>query len=178
MTEETVARAAWPTSAALTRSEELGQRLRARGWSCATAESCTGGGIAGLLTAIAGSSDYVAGGIVAYSNPVKARLLGVSEETLCRVGAVSAECAAEMLLGARAALGADVALCSTGIAGPGGATARKPVGLVYIGVATPTRSEVRELHLSGDRLAVINGAIVAALDLALEMVGADAPETE
>lgn len=163
---------------ALTMSAAFGTALCARGWTCATAESCTGGGIAGLLTAIPGSSDYVVGGIVAYSNPVKARLLGVSEETLRSPGAVSAECATQMLRGARERLGADVALCSTGIAGPGGATARKPVGLVYIGVETPERSEVRELHLAGDRLDVIDGAILAALELALELIGADAPETE
>ena len=131
-----------------------------------------------MLTAISGSSDYVSGGIVAYSNPVKARLLHVSEETLRRVGAVSSECAAEMLRGARAVFDAELALCSTGIAGPGGATYRKPVGLVYIGVATPEREVVRELRLKGDRLAVIHGAIVAALDLALELVGAETPEME
>jgi PncC family amidohydrolase len=145
---------------------------------CATAESCTGGGIAGLLTAIAGSSEYVLGGIIAYANPVKVRLLGVSAETLRRVGAVSAECAIEMARGARAAFGADVALSSTGIAGPGGATARKPVGLVYLGVATPEREVVREMHLSGGRLDVIHGAIEAAIELALATVGAQAPEME
>jgi PncC family amidohydrolase len=164
----------------LARSAALGQALRARGWSCATAESCTGGGIAHAITAIAGSSDYFLGGIVAYSNPAKVQLLGVRQRTLDSVGAVSAECAAEMARGARHALGTDVGVSSTGIAGPGGATARKPVGLVYIAVSTPESNDVRELRLAGDRLAVIEQAIASAFDLALEHLqrGAGTPETE
>jgi len=149
-------------------SQELGVRLRERGWKLATAESCTGGKIAHVVTSLAGSSDYFQGGIVSYSNDAKAELLGVKRETLARVGAVSRECAAEMARGARAALHAEVGVSSTGIAGPGGATARKPVGLVYIGVATPEGEEVRELRLDGDRLAVIDAATSAALALVLE----------
>ena len=150
----------------LARSLALGQALRQRGWTCATAESCTGGGIASEIVALAGSSDYFLGGIVAYSNAAKLSLLGVQEATLARVGAVSAECASEMALGARHALQADVGVSSTGIAGPGGATERKPVGLVYIAVSTPRTTVVRKLQLDGDRQAVIGSAIEAALQLA------------
>ena len=146
-------------------SERVGSMLRARSWTCATAESCTGGGIALALTSIAGSSDYVEGGIVAYSNEVKARHLGVSEATLASVGAVSEACGREMADGIRRTLGVDVGISSTGIAGPGGATARKPVGLVYVGVATPDDTIVRELHLSGDRQSIMRDAVVAALQL-------------
>lgn len=178
MIEPNVASATWLAPKVLSRSELFGSILRARGWTCATAESCTGGGITALLTSIPGSSDYVQGGIVAYANAAKARLLGVSEQTLLERGAVSSECAAEMARGARAAFGVDLALASTGIAGPGGATARKPVGLVYIAVDSPAGTTVRELHLPGDRLSVISAAIVAALELGLETLGADAPETE
>jgi PncC family amidohydrolase len=166
----------------LARSTALGEALRARGWSCATAESYTGGGIAHDITAIAGSSDYFVGGVVAYSNPVKADLLGVQQRTLDSVGAVSAECAAEMAAGVRRVLGVDVGVSSTGIAGPGGATARKPVGLVYIGVSTPLADEVRELRLSGDRLTIIADSIAAAMRLAIDLIqdtrGAGTPEME
>jgi PncC family amidohydrolase len=151
-------------------AEEAGTLLRARGWTCGTAESCTGGTIAGWITAISGSSDYFQGGIVAYSNDVKQRLLGVSPQTLARVGAVSAECAGEMARGARETLGVDLAISSTGIAGPLGATARKPVGLVYIAVATPDGEQVRELRLDGDRLSIITAATRAALGLAVEQL--------
>jgi PncC family amidohydrolase len=149
-------------------AHSIGESLRKRGWTLATAESCTGGRIAHAITSIAGSSDYFQGGIVSYSNDAKVELLGVSRSTLERVGAVSRECAAEMARGARQALHANIGVSSTGIAGPGGATARKPVGLVYIGIATPDGDEVQELHLDGDRLAVIDGATLAALRMALD----------
>jgi PncC family amidohydrolase len=162
-------------------SERIGTLLRERGWTCGTAESCTGGGIAHALTSIPGSSDYVQGGIVAYSNEIKQKLLDVSPDTLRNVGAVSAECGREMVLGVRRALDVDLGLSSTGIAGPGGATTRKPVGLVYIGVATSEQIEVRELHLTGDRQSIMRAAVIAALELSLAVLlnGADAgaPET-
>jgi PncC family amidohydrolase len=161
-------------------SERLGDRLRARGWHCSTAESCTGGGIALGITSIAGSSDYMQGGIVAYSNDVKHRLLNVSQATLDSVGAVSEACAREMASGVRHALGTEVGISSTGIAGPGGATARKPVGLVYIAVSTPEAADVRELRLNGDRQHVMRESARLALELALSTIGdgAEAPETE
>jgi PncC family amidohydrolase len=129
----------------------------------ATAESCTGGNVAGRLTAIAGASEYVLGGIVAYANDAKRNLLGVSEETLATRGAVSAECAREMAEGARHAFGADFGVSTTGIAGPGGATGRKPVGLVYIALATPDGVQTEQFHFPGDRGTVIDAATEAAL---------------
>lgn len=156
----------------------LGERLRERGWSCGTAESCTGGGIALAMTSTSGSSEYMLGGIVAYSNEAKMSLLRVRRETLDSVGAVSSECGVEMARGVRGAVGVDVGISSTGIAGPGGATARKPVGLVYIGVVTPEDERVLELHLSGDRLTIMREATEQVLALALQMLGADAPDME
>lgn len=164
----------------LSLADSLASALRGRGWRCATAESCTGGGIAFGITSIAGSSDYMQGGIVAYSNDVKRGLLNVRQETLDSVGAVSADCAREMARGVRTALGTDVGISSTGIAGPGGATARKPVGLVYIAVSTPETEAVRELRLNGDRQHVMRESARLALELANSEIrdGAQAPETE
>lgn len=129
----------------------------------ATAESCTGGSVAARITSVAGASDYFLGGIVAYSNDAKVKLLGVSLETLATRGAVSAECAREMAEGARRALGADLAVSTTGIAGPGGATARKPVGLVYIALAGPDGVRAEEFHFPGGRAVITDAATEAAL---------------
>lgn len=148
--------------------ERLGAGLAARGLTLATAESCTGGLVAHRLTSVAGSSAYFLGGVVAYSNELKVALLGVSEQVLREHGAVSAECARAMAEGVRARTGAALGLATTGIAGPGGATLAKPVGLVYIGCATPEGTVVREHHFPGDRLANIRASAQAALDLAME----------
>ncbi len=148
-------------------AKKLGEHLSNRQWTCALAESCTGGLIGHLITAIPGSSDYFAGGIVAYSNEAKSRFLDVSPETLREFGAVSPETATRMATGARAGFGADLGIASTGIAGPGGGTDRKPVGLVYIAVETPEQSIVRELRLLGDREQNIQDSATAALRLAL-----------
>jgi nicotinamide-nucleotide amidase len=129
----------------------------------ATAESCTGGGVAARLTSVAGSSNYFLGGIVAYSNEAKESLLGVSSETLATRGAVSAECAREMAEGARRAFGASFGVSTTGIAGPSGATERKPVGLVYIALAGPDGISVEEFHFPGGRAVVTDAATEAAL---------------
>lgn len=131
----------------------------------AVAESCTGGAVAARIVSVAGSSDYFLGGIVAYSNEAKRRLLGVSAAVLATRGAVSAECAALMAEGARHAFGADIGVSTTGIAGPGGATARKPVGLVYIALATAAGAEAHEHHFAGDRAAIIAAATDEALSL-------------
>lgn len=131
----------------------------------ATAESCTGGNVAARLTSVAGSSAYVLGGIVAYSNEVKMSLLGVPEGVIETEGAVSAACALAMADGARRALGAELAVSTTGIAGPTGATARKPVGLVYIALAIGDHATVEEHHFSGDRAAVTEAATARALAL-------------
>jgi nicotinamide-nucleotide amidase len=129
----------------------------------AAAESLTGGNVSARITAISGSSGYFIGGIVAYSNEAKASLLGVSQETLATRGAVSAECAREMAEGARRAFGADVAVATTGIAGPGGATERKPVGLVYIALADPDGVATEDFHFPGGRAVVTDASTEAAL---------------
>jgi len=138
---------------------------RERGLTLATAESCTGGLVAARLTSVAGSSDVFVGGVVAYSNGVKANELGVSADVLERHGAVSAEAAAAMAAGARARLGADVAVSVTGVAGPGGGTPDKPVGLVFLQAEGPDGSLARRLDLPGDRAAIRGRSTVTALHL-------------
>ncbi len=141
--------------------------LQARGLWIATAESCTGGLVAAALTAIAGSSACVHGGFVTYSNAQKMTMLGVPAAVLDRDGAVSAACARAMAEGAMTATGADIAVSTTGIAGPGGATADKPVGLVFVAAARRGgETRVRRFVLPGDRAAVRAATVVAALDLA------------
>lgn len=131
----------------------------------ATAESATAGGIADRLTDVAGSSDYFLGGVAAYSNQAKMRLLGVNAATLRQHGAVSAQVACEMAEGARQALGADVAVSDTGIAGPGGATADKPVGLFYLGLATRSDCTAFRFVFRDGRRGNKDAAIAAALTL-------------
>ncbi len=138
----------------------------------ATAESLTGGGVAARLTSVAGSSAYVLGGIVAYANGAKRDLLGVPQAVLDGIGAVSEACARAMAEGARRAFGADVAVATTGIAGPGGATARKPVGLVYVAAAGPAGTACEEFRFAGDRTAVTAAATEAALTMLLAAVEA------
>ena len=125
--------------------------LRQRGLTLATAESCTGGFMAKRITDIAGCSDVFLGGCVTYANEAKERLLGVKHETLERYGAVSEQTAMEMAKGVREALGADIGVSSTGIAGPGGGSEEKPVGTVYIGISTKNGESFRKLSLSSMR---------------------------
>jgi nicotinamide-nucleotide amidase len=143
---------------------------RARGWKLATAESCTGGLVAGRLTSVPGSSEVVLGGIVAYANAVKENELGVSAGLLAEHGAVSAETAAALAAGARARLGADVSISATGVAGPGGGTPEKPVGLVYLHVETPEASRGLEFNLPADRESIRTRSVVAALHLARRLL--------
>jgi nicotinamide-nucleotide amidase len=151
--------------------EELAVELaREQGLTLGTAESCTGGLVAARLTSVAGASDVFRGAVVSYDNEVKLAQLGVPEETLVAHGAVSAETAAAMAEGARRSLGADVTIAVTGIAGPRGGTAEKPVGLVHLHVAGPGRGLARELHLSGDREAIRRRATAAALHLLRELL--------
>lgn len=145
----------------------------ARGLTVATAESCTGGLIGHTLTAIAGSSDYYRGGVISYSNELKRDLLGVSPESLERSGAVSEAVAAAMAVGARERLGVDVAVAVTGVAGPGGGTAEKPVGLTYVAVAGPAGSVVRRHVWEADRTANKERSAAAALELLLELLEGD-----
>jgi nicotinamide-nucleotide amidase len=138
---------------------------RARGLTLATAESCTGGLVAARLTSVPGSSDVVLGGVVAYADAVKQAELGVPEPLLAAHGAVSAEVAAAMARGARERLGADVAVSVTGVAGPGGGTPEKPVGLVHVHAEGPGGGLGREVSFPGDRAAIRARSVVIALHL-------------
>lgn len=148
--------------------ERIGTRLRARGQSLATAESCSGGLIAHRLTNIAGSSGYFLGGVVSYSNAAKISLLGVQPASLDTHGAVSEGIAREMAEGARKRFSADFAVACTGIAGPGGGSPEKPVGLVYIGVAGPAGTAVERCQFGGDRMSIKQQTADRALALVLE----------
>ena len=149
-------------------SHRVGAALMERGGTVCAAESCTGGLVLSTLTDCAGSSAYVAGGVVSYSNEAKMRLLGVREETLIKHGAVSEATAAEMARGALALLGADYALSVTGIAGPSGGTADKPVGLTYIGLAGPQGLLRAERHVwNRDRIGNKAASVEAALSMLL-----------
>jgi len=139
-------------------------RLRRRGETLATAESCTGGRVGALVTAVAGASEVYLGGVVAYADPVKQALLGVPAEILEIHGAVSAETAEAMALGARERFGASWALSATGIAGPGGGTDDKPVGLVWFGLAGAEGAESWQRKIPGDRHWVQTIAAHALLD--------------
>jgi PncC family amidohydrolase len=133
--------------------------------SIACAESLTGGEVAHRITSIAGSSLYFHGGVVSYSNESKMKILGVPERVIVERGAVSSECARAMAEGALRLFDVDVAVSTTGIAGPGGATARKPVGLVYTALASKEGVVCQEHHFHGDRTEIVNAAATAALKL-------------
>jgi nicotinamide-nucleotide amidase len=153
--------------------QAIAERLAARGAMLATAESCTGGWAAQALTALAGSSNWFERGFVTYSNAAKQEMLGVRADTLTRYGAVSEETAREMALGALAGSRATVALAITGIAGPGGGSADKPVGTVCFAWTTKgdaVRSETR--HYPGDREAVRRQSVERALAGVLELLDA------
>ncbi len=146
---------------------ELYDQMMKLGFTISTAESCTGGLVSHRITGVPGSSNYFLGGVVAYSNAVKMSLLGVPEDVLKRAGAVSDACALAMARGVRQRIGADIGVSTTGIAGPGGATPTKPVGLVYIACSTPWSEVVEEHHFSGDRSQTIEASADAALRLVL-----------
>lgn len=131
--------------------ERIGDLLRARNFTLATAESCTGGLVADRITNIPGSSDYFVGGIVAYANAIKIHTLGVSSETLARYGAVSRETVIEMAHGARTGLRVDIAVSVSGIAGPGGGQPGKPTGTTWIGLAAFDGAWARTFIWDGDR---------------------------
>jgi nicotinamide-nucleotide amidase len=144
--------------------------LRERGLTLATAESCTGGLVSTRLTDVPGSSDVFVGGIVAYSNEVKAAQLGVPDDVLREHGAVSAEAAAAMAQGARERLGADVAVSVTGVAGPDGGTEEKPVGLVFLHASGPMGERALRFDFPGDRPTIRGRSAVAALHLVRRLV--------
>ncbi|PHU35003.1 CinA family protein [Pseudobutyrivibrio ruminis] len=140
-------------------------RLASMNMTVATAESCTGGLIASSIVDIAGASDCFNEGYITYSNEAKMRNLSVKESTLMRYGAVSTQTAKEMAMGVRKKAHADFGIASTGIAGPGGGSPEKPVGLVYIACAYDDKCQVRQLNLAGDRSQVRHQAADEALQL-------------
>lgn len=151
-------------------SEQLGELLRSEGWLMGTAESCTGGRIANMITLVAGSSDYFVGGVVSYSNEVKHRVLGVSEESLRLHGAVSREVVEQMAQGAIRTLGCDCAVATSGVAGPGGGTPEKPVGTVWIAAALKGEVVSHCFHFGTVRAENIQAAADAALLLLLDLL--------
>lgn len=146
-------------------AENLVALLRARGLTCATAESCTGGGVGSAITSVPGSSAVFSGGVISYSNEVKNRVLGVSQETLNTVGAVSSETAIQMARGARELLRADIVVSITGIAGPDGGSEEKPVGLVWFGIASEAGERAEKAIFRGDRARIREQAVIHALGM-------------
>ncbi|HWQ40812.1 MAG TPA: competence/damage-inducible protein A [Desulfosporosinus sp.] len=142
----------------------VGTRLKNKHLTLATAESCTGGLLGAALTQEPGSSEFYLGGVVSYSNSVKHKILGVSEESLQKFGAVSEEVAKEMAEGVRSKIGSDLAISTTGIAGPDGGSEQKPVGLVYIGLATPEAVHAKKFQFYGERESVRQLTVQAALN--------------
>lgn len=149
----------------MTVAEKLVELLKARSLTCATAESCTGGGIGAAITGVPGSSAVFAGGVISYSNEVKRGVLGVSAENLERFGAVSPQVAAEMAAGARRLMQTDLAVAVTGIAGPDGGTPEKPVGTVWFGIATPDGVRTERALFTGDRGEVRGKTVLHALGM-------------
>ncbi|MBQ8269607.1 MAG: CinA family protein [Bacteroidaceae bacterium] len=152
-------------------AERVVERLLSRGYTIATAESCTGGSIAAAITGVPGCSAVFKGSVVAYCNEVKASVLGVSRETLSAHGAVSEDTVRQMALGVQSLLKADCAVATSGIAGPGGGTPEKPVGTVWVAVAVGDIVRTRLLKLSDSgRLRNIENSVSEAMLLLLEMV--------
>lgn len=149
-------------------AEELGKLLLEKGLTLSTAESCTGGGIASVITSISGSSEYFKGGIVAYANEVKTALLGVSETTLKKHGAVSEETVLEMAKGAMKSMKTSCAIATSGIAGPGGGTPTKPVGTIWIAAACNDKIVTKKLQGDNGREKNTKNSIEKALSLLIE----------
>lgn len=157
----------------------LAERLQGiclgRALTVSLAESCTGGLIAATITEVAGSSGYFLGGVVSYANSAKEALLDVPAATLAAHGAVSAQTARAMALGAGARFGSSLAMSVTGIAGPDGGSVEKPVGLTYVGFSSAAGADVRRLQLAGDRAAIREAAARAALEWLIEAAEAARP---
>jgi PncC family amidohydrolase len=153
-------------------NDAIAHALTRRGWTLGTAESCTGGLIGDFITDRPGSSAYFMGGVIAYSNAIKQRALGVREATLRQHGAVSEQCALEMARGVRHALGVDVGVSATGIAGPDGGSADKPVGLTYVGISSPLGEQVEHNVWSHDRAGNKQATADAALRLLMHHLAA------
>ena len=146
-------------------AKNLVDLLAAHSLVCATAESCTGGGVASAITGVPGSSAVFAGGVVSYANEVKRDVLGVKSETLAEFGAVSAQTAAQMATGVLSLMKCDLAVSLTGIAGPGGGSDEKPVGLVWFGLADHNGVRTEKAIFMGDREEVRRKAVVHALGM-------------
>jgi PncC family amidohydrolase len=149
-------------------ARRVGIACRARGLTFGTAESCTGGLVAHLITEVPGSSEYFIGGLVTYSNRVKTALVSVQSDVIDAHGAVSAQVAKAMAEGARHRLAVDVAVAVTGVAGPDGGTVAKPVGLTYVAVADPAGDDVRRFVWDSDRAGNKRLSAAAALGLVLD----------
>lgn len=155
---------------------QVAAQLQTRGWQLATAESCTGGLIAGACTDLAGSSVWFERGFVSYSNEAKTELLGVPSELIQAHGAVSQEVARAMAAGALAHSRAQIAVAVTGVAGPGGGSAAKPVGTVWLAWATPAGVFTEKAYFPGDRAAMRQATIQRALEGLLERLPRPGPE--
>ena len=145
--------------------QQIARLLRARKLTLCVCESCTGGMLGATLTSVSGSSEYFVGGIIAYSDAVKKRVVGVSTRVLARFGAVSAETACEMAQGVQKRLRSDIAVAVTGIAGPTGGSADKPVGTVYVAVAQDKGIHVKRFRFKGTRERIRRSACRRALEL-------------
>ena len=145
--------------------ERIVEELKVRGYTITTAESCTGGLLAGRILNVSGASEVYNEGHITYSNEAKTRILGVKKETLESFGAVSSETAEEMARGAANVANANVGLSTTGIAGPGGGTPEKPVGLIYVGCHLNGKTYTKKCNFDGNREENRNSAVEAALEL-------------
>lgn len=152
------------------RAAEIGDLLRSKGLTISAAESCTGGLLTSTLTDISGSSGYVMGSVVSYDNSVKQGLVGVQEQTLMDYGAVSEQTARQMAEGIRKLIKTDIGVGITGIAGPGGGTYEKPVGLTYISAVNGEKTLVERFVWDGDRIANKVSSVAAALDLIEQLI--------
>lgn len=159
-------------------SEVLGKELLAQNKTIAFAESCTGGLVSSLMTDIPGSSEYVKGSVISYTNEVKNQVIHVSKSSLDKKGAVSPEVAIEMAQGVRELIGADLGVSITGLAGPGGGTRKKPVGLVYVALADEAGTVCRKLNFSGARAQIKLRAAMAALGLAYDRIKGNLTEKD
>jgi len=148
--------------------QDIGNLLRQKGLTLGVIESATGGLISHLITNVPGSSDYYKGSVTAYSNEIKIKVVGVREATISQYGAVSSQVAEEMAEGGRKALNVDICLADTGIAGPGGATQGKPVGLFYIGLSHQARTSSQKHIFQGDRDQNKKDAVEVALNWLME----------
>ncbi|HAR20532.1 MAG TPA: damage-inducible protein CinA, partial [Cytophagales bacterium] len=148
--------------------QAIGHLLKEKGRTLATAESCTGGAVAALVTSVSGSSAYFLGSVVAYSNEVKEKLLGVKFSTLEKYGAVSEQTVIEMAEGVRHSLGSDIGIATTGVAGPTGGTSEKPVGTVWIAYSDATKTIAKKLPLTSERSLNIKLTVTQVLNLLRE----------